>query len=382
LAVSGVLFQSVMRNPLADPGVLGISAGARLASAAVLAVAPSWLLSVPVFAFAGGAVACALVYLLSWKRGLEPLRVVLVGVAVNAAFTGLADAMNFAGGGGVAVIQLGMKTWRDVFGMVWYVAAGLTAAVLLAPRCNMLALTDETLAGLGVNVNALRIAASCAAVLLAAVASAYAGILSFVGLIVPHIGKALVGSDHKKLVPFSILAGAFTVLFADTVGRVIAAPAELPATVVTAVAGGPFFILLLRRSGKRKRNFKKGLKPLFVAAGLVAFALGTAGILLPVLPTTPFYLLSAFCLARGSARFHRWLVSTRLYQTRVERFVRTNSMTARAKLMICIPATAVMLAAFWFTPVWYGRAAIAAALCFKWYYFLFKIKTRRGEDVG
>jgi iron complex transport system permease protein len=379
LAVSGTLFQAVMRNPLADPGIMGISAGAGFASAAVLVFFPSLFFVTPVFAFIGGAVSCALVYLLSWKRGLSPLRVILVGVAVNALFMGLADSLSFMNSGNVAVIQIGMKTWVDVRGMAWYVPAGLAAALLLCGKCDLLALEDETLTGLGVSVNRLRVVISCAAVLLAAAVSAYVGVLSFVGLIVPHIGRILVGSGHKKLIPFSILSGAFTVLLADTVGRTVIAPAEIPATVVMAVIGGPFFIFLLRTEGKSKFSFKAFVKPLFIALGFLTFAIGTIGIFLPVLPTTPLYLVALFCFARGSSRFHGWFVSTKLYKRHLESFVKSRAMTMKKKLVICVPVSVMMGLAFYFLPNWHGRVAIAAALCLKWYYFLFKIKTQRGK---
>ena len=131
-----------------------------------------------------------------------------------------------------------------------YVAAGLLLALCFAGRCNLLSLEDQTAKSLGVNVNILRILISLAAVLLAGISTAVAGAVSFLGLIVPHMGRLLVGSDHRALIPFSMLLGAFTYLLADTLGRTIAAPYEISASIIMSVAGGPFFILLLRRSGK------------------------------------------------------------------------------------------------------------------------------------
>ena len=132
-----------------------------------------------------------------------------------------------------------------------YVIAGLFLACLFIGECNLMSLEDKTARSLGMNVNATRIVISLIAVLLlASISTAVAGAISFLGLIVPHIGRILVGSDHWVLVPFSALAGAFTFLLADTIGRTIAAPYEISAAVIMSVVGGPFFIILLRRSRK------------------------------------------------------------------------------------------------------------------------------------
>ncbi len=256
IAVSGVLFQAVLKNPLADPGIIGISSGASFAAVVITAVAPTLFFITPVFAFLGGVLAFALVYTLSWKGGLSPLRIILVGVAVNAVFQGLSSGLNSMNGGnmsGVAAIVNGnitMKTWDDVKMLVPYVIIGLVLALLFTRTCNLLSLEDKAARSLGIDVNKMRILISLIAVLLASISTAVAGVISFLGLIVPHIGRILVGSDHKALVPFSALFGAFTFLLADTVGRTIAAPFEIPASIIMSVVGGPFFILLLRRSGK------------------------------------------------------------------------------------------------------------------------------------
>lgn len=256
IAVSGVLFQAVLKNPLADPGIIGISSGAGFAAVLITAFAPSFYFFTPLVAFFGGVIAFFLVYWLSWKGGLSPLRIILTGVAVDAFFTGLSSAFNSMSGGnmsGVASIVEGnitQKTWDDVFTLVPYVIAGLLLAVIFIGECNLLSLEDRTARSLGVNVNTTRIVISLIAVLLASISTAIAGAISFLGLLVPHIGRILVGSDHKRLVPFSALAGAFTFLLADTIGRTIAAPYEVSAAVIMSVVGGPFFIVLLRRSKK------------------------------------------------------------------------------------------------------------------------------------
>ncbi len=254
IAVSGVLFQAVLKNPLADPGIIGISNGAGFAAIIISSFAPTLYFFTPIAAFIGGTVAFLIVYGLSWKGGLSPLRIILTGVAVSAFFQGLASAINSMSGGdrtGVASIvnaNISQKTWDDVFLLLPYIIAGLILAVLFSGECNLLSLEDKTARGLGMSVNRTRIVISIVGVLLAAISTAVVGAISFLGLIVPHIGRLLVGSNHKALIPFSALLGALTFLIADTVGRTIAYPYEVSAAVVMSVVGGPFFIMLLRRS--------------------------------------------------------------------------------------------------------------------------------------
>lgn len=257
-AVSGVLLQAVMKNPLADPGIIGVSSGASLVAVIVTAFFPSLFFLTPMLAFIGGLVAFLLVYSLSWKGGLSPLRIILVGVAVNALCTGLMSAFNSATGSsytGVASIvnaNITQKTWGDFQTLAVYVVIGLVASFFVTNQCNLLSLEDKTARSLGMNVTRSRIVISVIAVLLASISTAVVGAISFLGLIVPHIARLLVGSNHKVLVPYSILLGAFTLLLADTIGRTVASPYEISAAVVMSVIGGPFFIFLLRRS---KQNY-------------------------------------------------------------------------------------------------------------------------------
>ncbi len=256
LAVSGVLFQAVLKNPLADPGIIGISSGASFVSVIIVAFFPTWFFFTPLFAFIGGMLACVLVYTLSYKGGFSPLRIILVGVAVNAVFTGLSSAFNSMSGqdytGAAAIVNanISMKTWEDVRLLAVYVVIGLIFSLLISKSCNLLSLEDKTIRSLGVNVNVLRIIVSVCAVLLASITTAVCGAISFVGLIVPHMGRILVGSEHKALIPFSALLGALIMLAADTAGRLIAYPYEISPAVIMSVVGGPFFIILLKRSDK------------------------------------------------------------------------------------------------------------------------------------
>lgn len=253
-AVAGVLLQAAIRNPLADPGIIGVSAGASFAAVLVTAFFPMLLFFTPVFAFAGGLVAFGLVFSLSWRGGLSPLRIILVGVAVGAMFTGLMSAFDSGTGStmsGVASLvdaNITMKTWDDFATLAVYAAIGLALALLMAKRCDLLALEDKTARSLGLNVDRARIATSAAGVLLASVSTAIIGPISFLGLLVPHIARILVGTSHRVLVPYAIVLGAFTLLLADTIGRTVAAPYEISAAVIMSIVGGPLFIVLLRRA--------------------------------------------------------------------------------------------------------------------------------------
>lgn len=253
LSVSGVLLQAVMRNPLAEPGIIGVSAGAGFFTMAVLFLFPTLFFYAPLFAFLGGAISFALVYLFSLKSGLNPLRMILIGIAINALFTGLGQILATSGNSLMSSISvqtstLSMKTWSDVETLAIYGAIGLILAFVFYRYCNHLGMEERTLKSLGFNVNRARLLISLLAVLLASVATAVAGMFTFVGLLIPHIGRVLVGTDHKYLIPFSALLGAFLILLADTIGRTVIAPIEIPASIIMVIIGGPFLIYVLRRS--------------------------------------------------------------------------------------------------------------------------------------
>ena len=258
VAVSGALLQAVLRNPLADPGIIGISSGASFAAIIIVAFFPMLFFFTPLFAFLGGIIAFALVYGLSWKGGFSPLRIILIGVAVNAMFTGLLQAFNsgtgnvYEGAANIVNANISMKTWDDFTTLFVWVVIGLLLSLTIMQRCNLLALEDKTARSLGVNVNRSRLIISLIAVLLASISTSIIGPISFLGLIVPHIARLLVGSNHKVLIPYCMVLGAFILLLADTVGRVIMAPNEISAAVVMAVVGGPFFIALL--CGTRRKS--------------------------------------------------------------------------------------------------------------------------------
>lgn len=253
-AVSGVLLQAVIKNPLADPGIIGVNAGASLAATIITALSPALLFITPTFAFFGGLLAFCLVYSLSWQGGrLSPVRIILVGVAISAMFSGLLSAMGASSADSSSVTDIvngniTQKTWSDLWTLVAYAAVGLLGALIVARRCDLLVLEDKTARSLGVNVGASRMVVSFVAVCLASVSTAIMGPISFLGLIVPHLARLMVGSGHRVLVPFTMFLGAFCLLLADTIGRSIMPPLEISAATVMAVVGGPVFVFLLRKA--------------------------------------------------------------------------------------------------------------------------------------
>lgn len=253
LAVSGAILQGVMKNPLADPSIIGISSGAGLAAVVILILFPQSQHLVTPFAFVGAFIAAIMIYILAWKGGIQPMRVILAGVAVSAllgaGISGLMvffsdrvnGALNFMTG------SLSARSWPEVETILPYTIIGLILALLLARKINILNLGDEVARSLGLNVESVRMGLTAVAALLAASAVSVAGLLGFVGLIVPHTVRLLIGNNYKYLIPGSALLGAGVMMLSDTVSRVIFSPVEIPVGIITAVLGAPFFLFLLRR---------------------------------------------------------------------------------------------------------------------------------------
>ena len=256
MAVSGVITQAVMKSPLADPGIIGISAGSSFVAVLVTAFAPALGSFSPLFSFAGGILAFGIVYILAWKGGLSPVRLILIGIAVDALFTGLSEAFNqmtggnYSGAASIVESNISLKNWNDVLTLLIYVLIGIAASIFCCMKCNLLGLSDRLASSIGVNVARTRLEVSIVAVFLASAATAVVGSISFLGLIVPHIARLLVGNDHKKLIPYSAILGALFFLVADTVGRWIAYPYEIGVNIIMSIVGGPLFIVLLLRSRK------------------------------------------------------------------------------------------------------------------------------------
>lgn len=253
LSLSGAILQAIMKNPLADPHIIGISSGAGLAGIIVLLVLPTMGWLVTPAAFLGAMGAALLIYALAWKNGIQPLRIILAGVAVSAFFSAGISAMMIFYSERVhgalmwMVGGLSARTWPHVEMLLPYTIVGGVLALLMAKPLNLLQLGDELATGLGLHVERTRFLLTAIAALLAASSVSVVGLLGFVGLIVPHIARLLIGSDHRYLLPASALLGIATLTFCDTFARVAFAPLELPVGIIMAALGAPFFLFLLRR---------------------------------------------------------------------------------------------------------------------------------------
>lgn len=254
LALAGVLLQAVIRNPLADPQVTGISSGACLVSLVFIIFMPASGAIRPIVGFFGGLVSCIVVYLMAYKKELDTMRIVLAGAAINALLVGLSQILTIGSGPSAGNIQswisgsLAATSWDEVKILFIYSIIGMGFALVLAKSCNVIVLGNKNAKSLGFNSDLQMILITVVAVFLGSVSTAIVGIISFVGLVVPHICRILIGSDHRYLIPFSIFVGGALVLLADTIGRMLVKPYEIPAGIIMAVIGAPFFLYLLRRS--------------------------------------------------------------------------------------------------------------------------------------
>ncbi|THF61512.1 iron ABC transporter permease [Pseudothauera nasutitermitis] len=266
-ALSGLILQAVIRNPLADPGVIGVSSGASLAIVAFLLLADFinaslghdggrllTLAGLPFAALLGGLGSALLVLALSWRAAISPVRLALNGVAVGAVLNALVMWIVVAWGGArteITVIWLAGSLYGRDFDhlalLLPWSALGLAGAWLLLRPLSLLRFDDDVARGLGLHLLRWRLVALVVAVLLAASAIAVAGPIGFVGLVIPHLARLLVGSELRRLLPVSALCGAVLTLGADTVARTAIQPLELPVGVLTTLLGIPVFLILLQR---------------------------------------------------------------------------------------------------------------------------------------
>ncbi|MEU6380893.1 iron ABC transporter permease [Streptomyces sp. NPDC046909] len=262
LGCAGALMQGVFGNPLAEPGVIGVSSGAAVGAVAAIAFGLNFLgtWTVSAFAFVAGLGTVLLVYAMSRSGGrTEVVTLILTGIAVNA-FAGAAIGLFLFFADTAAVNQitfwqlgsLAQATWPKVLAVLPCAVLGLAVAPLYARRLDLLSLGERPARHLGVDVERLRIVLVLVIALLTAAAVSVSGIISFVGLVVPHLLRMAAGPGHRFLVPGSALLGALVLLAADLTARTVAAPAELPLGVLTALLGSPFFFWLLRRTRRRQ----------------------------------------------------------------------------------------------------------------------------------
>ncbi|HWC30819.1 MAG TPA: iron ABC transporter permease, partial [Dehalococcoidia bacterium] len=268
LAMSGAILQGITRNPLADPHIFGISAGAALVAVIFIVLLPSianeqvqvaaggtdlfTLNVVQPLALLGGLAGGGLAYLMAWRGGVSPVRLALAGIAVTSMLTAITSGIlvtsAFSAQIGLRWLigGLSQRNWNDVHLMAPYFIVGSLAILLLARQVNVIALGDELATSLGQRVERTRFVLAATAALLASAAVSIAGLIGFLGLIIPHFVRLLLGNDYRIIIPASAVFGAILLVLADTAARTIFDPQELPVGVLTAVLGGPVFILLVR----------------------------------------------------------------------------------------------------------------------------------------
>ena len=258
LAVSGAMIQAVLNNAMAAPNIIGVNSGAGLAVSLLVAISPSAVSCLPYAAFLGALAACLCIYAIAARTGASRLTITLVGVTISSILTAGINAVKtvfpdslynssaFMVGGisGVSLARLSPACWL--------IAGGILCAWALAKDIDVLNLGEEMAGSLGMNVTSMRFLLLLLASVLAGSAVSFAGLLGFVGLLVPHICRRFVGSYHRRLIPACALGGASLVLLCDLAARLLFAPYELPVGIILSLVGGPFFLALILVQRKSK----------------------------------------------------------------------------------------------------------------------------------
>jgi iron complex transport system permease protein len=254
LGLSGAVLQALTRNPLADPGLLGINAGASAAVVtAITYFGVTSLTGYVWFAFFGAAVVGALVWFLGGSRGATPVRLALAGTAISAALYGYLQAVMIMDDAALGKMRfwtvgsLSSATNSTITQVLPFLAVGTVLALALARPLNAMAMGDDTAKALGANLNRTRALSMLAATVLCGAATAACGPIVFVGLMVPHVVRSFTGPDLRWILPYATILSPVLLLGADVLGRIVARPAELQVGIVTAILGGPVFIFLVRR---------------------------------------------------------------------------------------------------------------------------------------
>jgi iron complex transport system permease protein len=266
LAIAGAVMQAFFRNPMAEPYLVGVSSGAALG--AVLAILLGWefhagfFSTVPLCAFLGALGVTALVYSLSRRRsGLHTGGLLLSGIAIGSAISAIVALLMITSERSIQQVifwllgSLSAARWEHLAVIAPYAVAGIAITIFLARDLDLLLWGDVTSAALGVHVERSRTLLLGAATLMAAAAVAIAGVIGFVGLMVPHLARAWVGTGHRRLVPAAGLLGGLLLLWADVLARTIGAPTELPLGAITAIVGAPFLVYLCMRGGRMRWPF-------------------------------------------------------------------------------------------------------------------------------
>lgn len=259
LAISGTIFQSITRNPLADPAFIGINSGASLVAVTIIVLFPlAPIFALPISAFAGALLMATLIYWLAWNNGSSPILFILMGIGLDAiANSAISLLITFGDIYNVSDALVWLtgsvygRTWEQVFSLFTWLIIFIPMALTLARHLNALNLGDDIAKGLGTRVEWQRGLLVLVATALVGASVATAGNIKFVGLIAPHIGRQLVGTNHEALIPTSALLGGMIVVVSDLLGRTVFAPLEIPCGVITAAVGAPYFLYLLIRNRKK-----------------------------------------------------------------------------------------------------------------------------------
>ncbi|MEI5905882.1 iron chelate uptake ABC transporter family permease subunit [Bacillus spongiae] len=259
LAISGAILQGLLRNPLASPDVIGITKGAGLAAVLVIVLFPkSPFVVIPISAFIGAGLVAIVLYLFAYKKGVASSTLALVGIALGAICNAGIQYLliKFPVDANVAMVwltgSLWGRGWDEVVGILPWIIVLLPLTIVLAIKLDILSLGGDIAEGLGENVRKIRFLMFALSVALAGACVAIVGSIGFVGLISAHIARQLVGAKHKYLLPASALIGILLVLISDDLGRGVRPPAEIPAGIMTALIGAPYFLYLLMRESKAR----------------------------------------------------------------------------------------------------------------------------------
>lgn len=253
LSLAGCILQGVMRNHLASPSTIGVTSGASFVAYLTLVAFPQFFEILPIASIIGSFVTTMIIYMLAYEKGVSPVKMILSGMAVSAMFGAFNDIIRsffseqLANATGQLVGSLNGTGWDDFTLIIPYVLVGVVICFFLPSKMNILMLGDEMANSLGLRVEHFRLLLIAVASLLAGASVAVAGLISFVGLIVPHIARLIVGSDYKYLFPTSIFLGYSFVVICDTIGRVVMPVGELSVSIVLSFIGAPFFLYLLRK---------------------------------------------------------------------------------------------------------------------------------------
>lgn len=261
LAVAGATYQGLFRNPLADPYLIGVAQGASLGAVIGFLLPVSWNLAgfglIPVLAFTGALLATATVYLLARVGKTLPVTtLILAGVALSALLSSIVSYLVITSGDALHGIifwlmgSFSLTRWSEVGVVTPYVAVGTAVIIVFARMLNIMQLDEEQAQQLGVNVERIKMILLAAATLITAASVAFVGTIGFVGIIIPHAVRLILGADHRFLLPLSVLTGAIFMTLTDLAARTLLAPTEIPIGVITAICGAPFFLYLLRRRKK------------------------------------------------------------------------------------------------------------------------------------